>query len=119
MPYTSEEDVQMIIFGLIAGAGDAKSNFYQAISLVRDHKYEEAEELIHQGEAALIEAHKAQTRLITNEANGNKTDIGILMIHAQDHLMNAILVKELLNNLISMQKDINALKEKLEGNENG
>ncbi|MFS0762153.1 PTS lactose/cellobiose transporter subunit IIA [Peribacillus phoenicis] len=41
------------------------------------------------------------------------------MIHAQDHLMNAILVKELLNNLILMQKDINALKEKLEGNDNG
>jgi cellobiose-specific phosphotransferase system component IIA len=116
MPYTSEEDVQMIIWHC---GVRCQIQLYQAISLVRDHKYEEAEELIHQGEAALIEAHKAQTRLITNEANGNKTDIGILMIHAQDHLMNAILVKELLNNLISMQKDINALKEKLEGNENG
>ncbi|WP_019243334.1 MULTISPECIES: PTS lactose/cellobiose transporter subunit IIA [Bacillus] len=116
MSVATQEELSMKIFGLIAGAGDAKSSFYQAINLVQEHKYEEAEALIKQGEASLNEAHKVQTSLITEEANGNKAEIGILMIHAQDHLMNAILVKELLGNLVSMQKEINTLKEKVGGN---
>ncbi|OEH91534.1 PTS lactose/cellobiose transporter subunit IIA [Bacillus solimangrovi] len=113
------EEMQMKIFGLIAGAGDAKSSFYQAMKLVQENKYEEAEELVKEAKASLVEAHKVQTSLITEEANGNQIEVGILMVHAQDHLMNAILVQELLDNLISMQKEINGLKEKLEVVNNG
>lgn len=115
MSVVVNEELEMQVFGLIAGAGEAKSCFYQAMNLVKEGKYEEADELIEQAEKSLLDAHKVQTSLITNEANGNKTEIGILMIHAQDHLMNAILVKELLNNLISMQKEINTLKEQVGG----
>ena len=35
-------------------------------------------------------AHAFQTKLITEEASGNSVEVNVLLIHAQDHLMNAM-----------------------------
>lgn len=47
-------------------------------------------------------AHKIQTGLIQEEAGGSKQEITILMIHAQDHLMNAMTVKDLAAEFIEL-----------------
>ncbi|WP_431086896.1 PTS lactose/cellobiose transporter subunit IIA [Paenibacillus sp. 8b26] len=113
MPTNDVEELQMRVFGLISGAGEAKSNFYEALEMARLGKYDEAEQCKKNGQQALKQAHRVQTDLITEEASGTKTEVGILMVHAQDHLMNTILVKELLDQLITMQKEINVLKQQL------
>lgn len=110
MATITAQELEMKIFTIIAVAGDAKASFYEAFRLVKEGHYEEADAEIQKGSDMLLEAHRVQTDLITNEANGNKAEIGVLMIHAQDHLMNAILVKELLGTMVSMQKEINELK---------
>ncbi|OPJ55657.1 PTS lactose/cellobiose transporter subunit IIA [Alkalithermobacter paradoxus] len=99
------------IFTIIGLAGDAKSGFYQAFELIKNNEYEEAEKLIKEANETLTQAHRIQTELITLEAQGNKSEVGVILIHAQDHLMNAILTKELINHMISMQKQINELKK--------
>lgn len=43
----------------------------------------------------LSKAHHYQTELIQNEAGGEKTEMTLLMVHAQDHLMNAMTVKDM------------------------
>ncbi|MDU4935752.1 MAG: PTS lactose/cellobiose transporter subunit IIA [Peptostreptococcaceae bacterium] len=35
-------------------------------------------------------AHRYQTELIQNEAQGNKTEMSVILVHAQDHIMNAM-----------------------------
>ncbi|MDX7989752.1 PTS lactose/cellobiose transporter subunit IIA, partial [Xenorhabdus sp. 12] len=52
------------------------------------------------------EAHHFQTELIQSEARGEKTEISVLLIHAQDHLMNAITVKELAEEFITLHKRV-------------
>ncbi|MBF0442789.1 MAG: PTS lactose/cellobiose transporter subunit IIA, partial [Oligoflexales bacterium] len=52
----------------------------------------------------LAEAHKIQTYLIQREAKGEKHEINILLVHAQDHLMSAILSRDLAEEMIALYK---------------
>lgn len=109
MAQMTEEQLEEKIFTIITMAGDAKSNFYEAFTKIKEGKCEEAEELVKQGDSIMSKAHDAQTELIAEETNGSKVPVGLFMVHAQDHLMNAILVREMLDMLFSMQKSINDL----------
>lgn len=97
-----DNNKEMIPFMIISKGGDASSSFLQALNLARSGKLDDARKLIAQGEQSLVEAHKIQTDLIVAEASGEKNEVGVLMIHAQDHLMNAILLKEITMHLIEL-----------------
>ncbi|EQF13677.1 PTS lactose/cellobiose transporter subunit IIA [Clostridioides difficile] len=40
--------------------------------------------------------------MIQNEANGNKTEISVILIHAQDHLMTAMNFQQLAEEFIDV-----------------
>lgn len=98
------------IFGLIALSGDAKASYHHAMLLMQEGKADEAAEAVKVGDATLKEAHAIQTKFVTLEAQGKTATVGVLMVHAQDHLMNTILVKEMLGYMMNMQNEINQLK---------
>ena len=50
----------------------------------------------------MVEAHQCQTGLIFAETNGSPVPISLLMIHAQDHVMNAMTVKDMAVEMIEM-----------------
>lgn len=50
-------------------------------------------------------AHKGQMDLLVAEANGEKTDISVLLIHSQDHLMTCMLAIDLIKEMIEMRKE--------------
>jgi len=107
----NEEMNEQVIFKLISFSGEARSNLYEAYELVMNGEYEKAEECLKQADKTILEAHSVQTNLIQKEAQGIHTDITLLMVHAQDHLMNTLLSKDLITNMIHMQKEINELKK--------
>ncbi len=102
------------IFQLISYSGDARSYMYEALDLVKARSYQEADALLEKAEESILQAHNMQTSLIHQEANGIKIEIGLIMVHAQDHLMSTLLARELVRHLIGMQKEINSLKERQE-----
>ena len=104
---TSEEKS----FTLILHAGNAKSSFMEAVNFANNGEFEKAKEKIEEGEAELNEAHQMQTDLLVKMAKGDVVPVDILMVHAQDHLNSAILMKDFANQIILMQKEIIALKE--------
>ena len=69
-----------VVFGLIVNAGNARSKAMNSIRLSKKGKIEEAKESLKLAEEELNLAHEIQT---------------ILMVHAQDHLMNAITIIDL------------------------
>lgn len=83
-------NIEQSIFEIIANAGDARDLTYQALDQVAEGNIDKATELINQAEETMNQAHNAQTMLIQKEIQGEKIDGGLLMIHAQDHLMTAI-----------------------------
>lgn len=110
---SSAEKDEQILFKLISFSGDARSNLYEAYESAVNGEYKDAQESLKLADETIIEAHNVQTSLIQKEAQGIHTNISLLMIHAQDHLMSTLLSKDLITNMINMQKEINLLKEKL------
>lgn len=100
-----ENGSEMVSFGIIANAGDARSYAFAALEAAKAGNFDEAEELLKKSDAAAIEAHHAQTDMLVNEANGEKTPVDVLLVHAQDHLMTSMLAVELIKELIVLYKN--------------
>jgi len=100
-----KEQVQGLSFQLIGFAGDAFSCFKQAVSEARQGSFEEADRLMKQGRESLVEAHHTQTDLLSAETSGQEIAYSILMVHAQDHLMNAIMYEDIAKELIELHRE--------------
>ncbi|EEV0739319.1 PTS lactose/cellobiose transporter subunit IIA [Escherichia coli] len=59
-------------------------------------------------ESACLQAHKIQTALISQDEGCGKIKVNLILIHAQDHLMNAILCQDLAREIISLRKELHA-----------
>lgn len=97
---------QETILQIIVNGGNARSYSMEAIQLAKADKIKEARESLVKAGEELAKAHISQTKLIQEEASGNSIEISLLMVHAQDHLMNAITVKDLAQEFIDMYERI-------------
>lgn len=93
-----------IIMEIIVNGGNARSKALMAIRSASEGEFNKAESLMAEAKEDMGLAHKVQTQLIQAETRGEKTDISLLLIHAQDHLMNAMTVVDLANVMIEDKK---------------
>lgn len=84
-----------VAFQIIAVAGDAKSSAMLAIREARAGRFREAEKLLSEADERLHDAHNQQTAMLSSEARGEPVPVNIILVHAQDHLAGAMLVREL------------------------
>ena len=96
--------MEEIVMSLVGFSGEGRSYAFEALRAARKGESIKPDEAMKKCEEALLEAHHTQTDLIQNEINGVPTKVSILMVHAQDHLMNALLAKELIEELIEDKK---------------
>ena len=108
-----EDNMQVDALTLILHAGNAKSSIMEAIEFSNEGNDEMVDEKLKEANEELSLAHQMQTDLLTKMANGEDVPVDILMVHAQDHLSNAILINDLAKQLIYMQKEIRELKGKI------
>ncbi|HEY0221735.1 PTS lactose/cellobiose transporter subunit IIA [Lactovum miscens] len=108
---TSDEYME-VVMGLIMAGGNAKGLAFQAIQQAKAGEFEESEESLKQAGEQLKEAHDVQTDLLTRLAQGEQIGWNLYMVHAQDHLMNAITFKDLAAEVIGQEKRIQALENK-------
>lgn len=102
------EEVGMIGFEIVSYAGEARSQLLEALKLAESGEYDEAESLVEKANETLNEAHNSQTKMLQKEANGEHVDIGFIMIHGQDHLMTALLLKDIVKHFIQLYKKVNS-----------
>lgn len=95
-------DSESISMALIAYAGDARTLAFNALAEAKKGNFEKAHELMKESEAKSTEAHKVQTELLVAEANGETTEVNVLLVHAQDHMMTGMLAQELIKEMIEM-----------------
>lgn len=98
--------IEEIAFQIIVHAGNARGFTFEAIQAAEEGNFEEADKLMSEADDAFVEAHRIQTDLIQAEARGEKADFGLLMVHAQDHLMTAQSEKNLAQYIINLHKKI-------------
>lgn len=94
-----------IIMGLIANGGNARSLAMKAMYAAKAGNFEEAQELLKASNESILKAHNMQTQLLTKEASGERSKVSLLMVHAQDHLMNAMTVKDLATEIVDIYKN--------------
>jgi PTS system cellobiose-specific IIA component len=102
-------DYQALVMQLIVNGGDAKSKSMEAVHLAKTGRIDEARVLHEQACDDLARAHEIQSALIREEAAGTSHEVTLLMVHAQDHLMNAITVKDLTCEMIDLYEQIHNL----------
>ncbi|HDR8245662.1 TPA: PTS lactose/cellobiose transporter subunit IIA [Bacillus cereus] len=96
------DTIETKAFHLILHGGNARSCSMEAIDCAKRGEFTEAK--LQEALEELKEAHRVQTELIQKEAGGEKTEVTLLMVHAQDHLMNAITVKELASEFVELYR---------------
>ena len=94
-----------VSFAIISYAGDAFATMRQAINYAKKKEFEKADETFDAARETLLEAHNEHTKLIVGEAEGNKPEYSILLSHAQDTMMNAILFETIAEELIEVYKN--------------
>lgn len=86
-------------------------NMQKALNYANEGNFGEAEKLIEEASELINEAHKVQTNMIQMEAAGNKVGVSFLMVHAQDHLMTVMLLRDIVKNFVNLAKKIGQYKK--------
>lgn len=92
-------------FELISKAGSAFSILVDVLNDCRNGQFAEVETKIANAEEMMNNAHNIQTRLITEQINGQEEPPDLLMVHAQDTLMNTILMFTITKEFVHMYQD--------------
>lgn len=103
----TKDDLQVVAFEIILHSGDARSIVHEGFQLMREGKYDEAETKLEEANQKLLEAHKSQTSLLQSYASGEEVIMEVIMVHAQDHLMTTMTLREMAVELLVMYKKFN------------
>ncbi|MFP7299917.1 PTS lactose/cellobiose transporter subunit IIA [Neobacillus niacini] len=108
----NKEELYNHAFQLILHAGNARSFAMEAMQAAKEGNFDEAEAKLTEADEAFNEAHHVQTELIQKEAGGAKFELPLIMIHAQDHLMTSMTLKDMAREIIDLHKLIKGLIKK-------
>ncbi len=100
------EELQMASFGIILSSGNARSVIHEAFAAMREGDYDKAEELLEAANADILEAHHSQTGLLQEYASGTEVKVEIIMVHAQDHLMTTMTLREVALEMLALYRKV-------------
>jgi PTS system cellobiose-specific IIA component len=98
------ESMELISFQIISAVGTAKSMYIEAIREAKNGNFDQADQLIKEGAKTFLEGHKAHASLIQKEASGEKVEFSLLLMHAEDQLMNAETTKLMAEEIIELYR---------------
>lgn len=100
----NKEELAMAGFEIVAYSGDARSALLDLLKQVRSGNFANVETMLNDADQNLNLAHKAQTDILAQEAQGQDMDMGFIFVHGQDHLMTTILLRDLIVDMIELYK---------------
>jgi len=102
------EELELTCFQILSTVGTARSLYIEAIQEAKAGNIEKARDLVKEGENVFVEGHKAHAGLIQQEASGEKVDVQLLLLHAEDQLMSAEAFKIIATEFIDLYEKINS-----------
>jgi PTS system cellobiose-specific IIA component len=90
------------VIEIIVNAGQSRSLCFEALHAARQGNLDEAKSLLREADGYARQAHKMQTKLIEQDAGEARQPMTLIMVHAQDHLMNSLLARELSEEIIHL-----------------
>ena len=98
-------------FTLIGIAGDSKAESMQAIDCCKQGDFEGARKHLAAADETMVKAHDAQTEMLQQEAEGNPVPVNIILVHAQDHLTMAQVMRDMAEQVMDLYQTVQTLKE--------
>ena len=90
------------VMEIIVNAGQSRSLCFEALHAARQGNIDEAKSLLREADGYARQAHHMQTKLIEQDAGEARQPMTLIMVHAQDHLMNSLLARELSEEIIHL-----------------
>jgi PTS system cellobiose-specific IIA component len=100
------EELENTVMELIINAGESKSCAMEALYAATAGKWDEVDGFLEASLAASKRAHKVQTALIGLDEGEGKVPVNLILVHAQDHIMTAMLAKEMIEGMIAIHRII-------------
>lgn len=97
-------ELELIMIEIVALSGDARTKLLSAVKEAKERNFEAAQVLVDEAQSLLADAHKSQTDLLTAEARGEVTAPTVLLVHAQDHLMTSLLLRDVIDSLLDIYR---------------
>lgn len=101
------EELELICFNIISFVGTAKSLYLEAIQEARNGDFEKAEKMLEEGKEIFVKGHQVHANLIQKEAAGEGVKGSLLLMHAEDQLMQADLLATLCDEFIYLYRKVN------------
>ncbi|PHM50651.1 PTS lactose/cellobiose transporter subunit IIA [Xenorhabdus miraniensis] len=97
-----QQDFEQQIIELLVHAGSARSSALMALQQAKEGNFQQAGVLMEESRQETRAAHIIQTKLIGLDEGCGKLPINLITVHAQDHLMNAMVIQDLADNMIDL-----------------
>lgn len=110
------EEIITSCFQLITFVGTARSCFINAIQCAKSGKYEEAAEMLKQGDDAFVLGHHVHADLAEKESKGEMDRVGLILLHAEDQLMSAEAFRTIAEEFIAVYKRMDGAASALSAN---
>lgn len=99
-------DMESTVMELIINAGESRSLAMQALRVAKQGKWDEVSALMLESLEASKRAHNVQTMLIGMDEGCGKVPVNLILVHAQDHIMNSMLAREMVAEFIDIQRQL-------------
>lgn len=83
-----------------------KEKLPEQFDLAKKGDIDGAREKLKESDKSLLEAHNSQTNMLTKEAQGDHMHVTLLVVHSQDHLMNAITFRDLAGEMVDLYEKL-------------
>lgn len=101
----TKDELSMVGFEIVAYSGDARSTLLELLKEMRAGNFDNVEEKLKDADANINLAHQSQTTILQQEARGEDMEMGFIFIHGQDHLMTTILLRDVIEDFITLYKE--------------
>lgn len=102
MNVNNEMNLEQICMEIISSSGTARGLLLEAMDYIKPKNEEKIQELLQEANSLLRQAHRSQTSLMTGESNGQRVEMTVLVVHAQDHLMTTLTIRDLVEKLVEV-----------------
>lgn len=97
---------QEVAFEIITNAGSAKSLYIEIVNQCQNKNFDKIDEMMKEAETCLVEAHHAHFDLVQQEIHGNPVEFSLILVHAEDQLMNAETMKFMAEKFVQLYRDV-------------
>lgn len=103
-------EIETISFQMIANVGSANALYMEAVNEARAGNAGKAEVLMKEGEEWYRSSHRVHADLIMQMAAGKEIPFNMILMHAEDQLMNSEVIRLMAEQTIGLYKKVSQME---------